>query len=136
GGPIEGSGTEASTPPNTTAGGAVQSIAVDPFNSSKLFLGTVDGGVWRTNNFNTANPGATLWTPLTDHAISLSIGSAAFSPLDDTGNTVFAGTAQFTAGAGPSNAGGLLRTVDGGATWSLLGANTFSGQDIRVVLPT
>src|SRR5205814_856498 len=103
---------------------------------AEIFIGTVDGGVWRTTNFSTANPNATIWTPVTDHVNSLSIGSVAFSPVDVTGNTVFAGTAQFSSGGGPYNSGGLLRTTDGGATWALVGADTFSGQDIRVVLPT
>jgi hypothetical protein len=35
--------------PNNAAGGAVQSIAVDRNNAANIWLGTVNGGVWRTN---------------------------------------------------------------------------------------
>ena len=44
--------------------------------SNTVFVGTVNGGIWRTLNANVANPS---WQPLTDDASSLSIGSSAAS---------------------------------------------------------
>ena len=51
--------------------GAIQAVAVSPTNADLMYVGTVNGGIWRTNNATAANP---TWTPLTDSLPSLSIG--------------------------------------------------------------
>src|SRR4051794_37248811 len=38
--------------PNNPAGGAVESVAVDPNNAAHIIVGTVNGGVWQTFNGN------------------------------------------------------------------------------------
>src|SRR5580692_88480 len=43
---------------NDPVAGAVQSIAVNPYNPSQVIVGTVNGGVWRTTNANANNPAA------------------------------------------------------------------------------
>ena len=78
--------------------GAIETIAVDPSNANRVFVGTVNGGVWRTENATSLTP---TWTPLTDQLPSLSISALAISPLDS--NTVFAGTGSFSS-AGCSGA--------------------------------
>src|SRR5262245_34733556 len=123
-------------PPNNAASGAVQSIAVNPNDPTNIVVGTVNGGVWSTANADPSNPGAVAWQPLTDQLGSLAIGAVAFSPMGPPGQTIFAGTGDFTSFAfngGP--AVGLYRTTDGGATWSLLGPN-LAGHRIKQVLPT
>ncbi len=52
-----------SVPPDDDAGGAVQSIAVNPSDPTNIMVGTVNGGVWETNNANPAAPGGVTWTP-------------------------------------------------------------------------
>src|SRR5262249_37029223 len=133
--PINNLGNE-NAAPNNAASGAVQSIAVNPNDPTNIVIGTVNGGVWRTTNADPSNPGVVAWQPLTDQLGSLAIGAVAFSPMDPTGRTIFAGTGDFTSFArngGPSV--GLYRTTDGGATWSLLGPN-LAGHRIKQVLPT
>src|SRR6185437_15248223 len=49
-------------PPNNPAAGAVQAIAINPANSSEIYVGTVNGGIWRTQNANVASPGGMTWT--------------------------------------------------------------------------
>jgi hypothetical protein len=125
--------------PNNPATGAVQSIAVNPNNASQIYAGTVNGGIWRTNNAGTANPGAMTWTPLTDQQVSLAIGSIAFSPLDNSGNTLYAGTGSFsnlTWASPPVTAMGVLRTTDGGATWVNFAVNPANEGRIKTILPT
>ncbi len=114
--------------------GAVEAIAVDPANAARVFIATVDGGVWRTSNATAANPN---WTPLTDQFPSLSMGDIEFSPLDATNNTLFAGVGRFSNGRGDGGSlTGVLRTADGGDTWAQLGTSTFNGLSIQTVVPT
>src|SRR5262245_7508780 len=105
----------------------MQSIAVNPNNSSQIIAGTVNGGVWRTTNANTANPTAITWTQLTDQLGSLAIGAVAYDAADATGNTFYAGTGLFgNAFDSGGPAIGLYRTTDGGTTWALLGQGSGS----------
>src|SRR5262249_29940875 len=73
-------------PPNGTVAGAVQAILLDPaLGPQTMFIGSPNGGIWRTTN------GGTTWTPLTDNQASLSIASLALDPTDPTGKTLIAG---------------------------------------------
>ncbi|MCC7083810.1 MAG: hypothetical protein IT427_02255 [Pirellulales bacterium] len=123
--------------PNNPATGAVQSIAVNPVNPMQVYVATVNGGIWRSNNADPANPGAITWTPLTDQQASLATSSIEFSPLDATGNTLFAGTGTFSnlinSGGTPI---GILRTIDGGNTWLNFPVNLGNEPRIKSVLPT
>ena len=65
--------------------GAIQAVAAHPTNPNILYVGTANGGIWRTNNATAASP---TWTPLTDTDKSLSIGALAFDPTDPTRQTV------------------------------------------------
>src|SRR5262245_6108321 len=127
-------------PPNNPATGAVQSIAVNPTaGSQQIYVGTVNGGIWRTNNADPNNPGAVTWTPLTDQQASLSIGAIEFSPLDSTRNTLYAGTGSFSNLNWQTpfpTAIGILRTTDGGATWNNFAVNSANEGRIRAVVPT
>jgi hypothetical protein len=51
----------------------------------------VNGGVWKTTNATTPNPGGPTWTPLTDHEPSLSIESLALDPTFPTADVLVAG---------------------------------------------
>ena len=76
--------------------------------------------MWRTTNADLTNPGATIWEPLTQQFPSLSISALAFSPLDPSNDTLFAGTGQFSNKFDGGNAIGLLRTTDGGDSWEAI----------------
>lgn len=106
--------------PNRPVTGAVNALAAHPTNPDILYLGAVNGGVWRTLNAAAASP---VWTPLMDGQSSLSIGRDAlqFDPTDPTRNTLVAGSGRSSSFS--SNGGariGLLRTTDGGTTWTVL----------------
>src|SRR5262249_15913570 len=99
------------------ASGRVNAIAIDPGNPDVVYLGAAMGGVWKSTD------GGQSWTPLTDDQPSLSMGALAIDPEDS--NTVYAGTGE-TNFSGDSLYGlGLLKTSDGGATWSRLGEDVF-----------
>ena len=119
--------------PNNEVVGAVESIAAHPMDANIAYAAAVNGGIWKTTNALAPTP---TWVPQTDQYPSLSVGQIAFSPLDPTGNTIFAATGQFSNGFDGGNAAGILRTTDGGATWSQLGAETLRGFHIKALIPT
>jgi len=124
---------------NNPATGAVQTVAVNPANSQQIYVGSVNGGIWRSNNADPNNPGAVTWTPLTNQQLSLAIGSIEFSPLDNTGNTIYAGTGSFsnlTWASPPPTAIGILRSTDGGASWTNFAVNLANEGRIKAVVPT
>lgn len=100
-------------------------IAVHPSQPSHWLIGTAQGGVWRT-----LDAGET-WAPLTDAVESLTVGAVAFAPGDP--NVIYVGTGETVWYAGV----GLLKSVDGGVTWTLVSETTptfdnTSISDIRV----
>jgi hypothetical protein len=119
---------------NNPVSGAVKAIAADPDNANRVFIGTVNGGIWKTDNATAASPN---WTPLTDLYPSLSISSIAFDPLDASHNTLFAGIGEFSSDIGVGGPTlGVLRTTDGGAHWSILGQSAFGTETVTKVVPT
>ncbi len=118
-------------PGGNPVSGSVNAIAAHPTDANTIFVGAENGGVWRTTN------GGAAWAPLTDQFPSTSIGSLAYSPLDATNNTLFAGTGNFTNGFSFSNgAAGLLRTTDGGNSWVQLAGDDLAGMRVISVVPT
>src|SRR5215471_15437455 len=84
-GPILNGQDEGLPGPNPVAG-AINAIV--PVTADIVFVGTVNGGVWKTSNATAATP---TWTALTDTQLpALSINSLAVSPV--TATTLFAGT--------------------------------------------
>ncbi len=123
--------------PNAVTGG-IEAIAVNPGNAKNVFVGGVNGGVWETTNI-TANPVA--WVPLTDQSSSLQISSLQFDPTDASNQTIVAGIGNISnlyVNLGPMT--GLLKTTNGGATWTQLGnaplaAGGLQGEVVSAVLP-
>jgi hypothetical protein len=118
--------------PGNPVSGAVNAIAVDLVHPGTVYLATVNGGVWKSTNANTAAPS---WLPLTDLKLpALSINSIAISPLD--ASTIFAGTGSTSSDAFEGSAGfGVIRSTNGGASWSILAGTTFAGRRINSIVP-
>ncbi len=119
--------------PGRPQAGAVTAMAPDPTNANRLFVASTNGGVWRTTNATAANPS---WTPLTDQFGTLSTSAIAFSPLDATRNTLYVGTGTTSSGFGDGGPQiGVLKTTDGGNTWSVIG-QSLAGNQINQIIPT
>jgi photosystem II stability/assembly factor-like uncharacterized protein len=103
-----------------TVSGRVNTIAIHPTNTSIIYIGAADGGVWMTTN------GGSTWTPLTDGQCSLSMGALAIDPVNP--NIVYAGTGEENSAVDSYYGCGVLRSADGGQTWTQLGASAFGGQ--------
>ena len=117
--------------------GRVSALALDPSDptGNHLYLGTTGGGVWTAQNAAVSNPAQVVFTPLTDTLedlggvldVSISIGALTVQP---------GGTGVILAGTGDPNdaldsyyGSGILRSADGGNSWSLIAGtadNVFS----------
>ena len=103
-----------STPEGEVAG-RVTALAVDPTNAAVVYAGTADGGVWKTTNATGSTPS---WTPLTDSQVTLAIGALAVDPNNPS--TIYAGTGEPNKCQDCLPSQGVLKSVDGGAHWTLL----------------
>lgn len=84
--------------------------AYHPSNPNIIYIGPANGGVWKTTD-NGLN-----WTPLTDDQVSMSMGAIALDPIDP--NIVYAGTGEATYSGVSYYGRGLLKSTNGGATWT------------------
>lgn len=93
-----------------TGGGAgrVNFIRFDPNSSSTMYIGTPDGGLWKTTN------GGTSWTTNTDLLTVIGCSDIAIDPT----NTQVMYLATGDGDAGDSYSVGVLKSTDGGATWN------------------
>jgi hypothetical protein len=109
--------------------GAIHTVLAHPTNADILYVGAVNGGVWKTTNATSSQPN---WTPLTDSMSSLSIGALSFDLSDPTFNTVYAGIGQYSSFGRLGNTRiGLIRTTDGGQNWQVVnGGGVLQGKNI------
>jgi Big-like domain-containing protein len=117
--------------PNNEVVGAIHAVAAHPTDGNILYVGGVNSGIWRTGNAAAASPS---WTPLTDNFPSLSIGALEFDPTDPTRRTLVAGIGRFSSfgrSGGPLT--GLLRTTDGGDSWTQISHPVVANQNISGV---
>lgn len=74
------------TGPEVAVSGRVTAIVVSPASDQTVYVGTAQGGVYRSLD------GGTTWTPLLDSAQSLAIGALALDPQN--ADTLFVGTGE------------------------------------------
>src|SRR5881227_1217421 len=73
---------------HTPVSGRLTSVAIDPANSNKVYVGAAQGGVYKSTN------GGSTWTRLMDSAMTLAVGSLELDPTDATGNTLLVGSGE------------------------------------------
>ena len=88
----------------------IVSGAFDPNNANIIYIGPANGGVWKTTD------GGMFWFPLTDQEASLSMGAIEIDPTNT--NIIYAGTGEATYSAVSYYGRGLLKSTDGGSTWT------------------
>jgi photosystem II stability/assembly factor-like uncharacterized protein len=96
---------------NVTDSGRLRNILPHPTDPNTVYLLSSSGGIWKTSNFEAPYP---TWVPITDKVITTSGGSAA---LGRSPQTLYYGTGDPFDGI-PLVGGKMLKTTDGGNTWS------------------
>ena len=118
--------------PSQNIGGRILSIAIDPSDNNHILIGSASGGIWRTT---TAGVGTNAWRPVTTNFPVLGVNSIIIHPGNR--DIIYAGTGEVYR-TGNSNIGynvwkargtygvGVLKSTDGGITWSQVLARNMS----------
>jgi hypothetical protein len=108
---------------STTNSGRLTAIAIHPTDPNIIYVGGAQGGVWKTVD------GGASWVPLTDDQCSLAMGSIALDPANPEIVYVATGEQNFS---GDSYYGcGILKSVNGGQTWTEVGRSVITGNGAR-----
>lgn len=81
-----------------------------PSNPSVFYFGSVDGGVWKTEN------AGLTWQPLFQHQPVASIGALAIAPADP--KVIYVGTGEADMRSDMAMGDGVYKSTDGGRTWT------------------
>lgn len=100
--------------------GRVNCIRFDPQNVNNIWIGTPGGGLWKSTN------GGTSWTSNTDAFSTLGVSDIAIHPTNS--NIMYIATGD--ADGADTYSIGVLKSIDGGITWSTTGLTyQTSGQN-------
>src|ERR1035438_932938 len=115
--------------------GRATSVLIDPADPSgnTVLLGGAYGGLWRSINAGSlsSNPASVTWQSLIDDQPTLAAGAIALQPANS--NIILVGTGETNNSADSYYGLGILRSSDGGATWTTITGigqpadNTFLG---------
>ena len=109
--------------------GRATAIAIDPADAvggvptgNTVYIGGAHGGVWKSTNAASTSPAAVIWSPVLDYESTLAVGAIAIQPgnTDPTTSVVLVGTGEPNSSADSYYGLGILRSADGGNTWSLI----------------
>jgi photosystem II stability/assembly factor-like uncharacterized protein len=91
-------------------GGRIRAILISPDNPNIMWIGSVSGGIWRTDN------AGAWWYPVDDFMANLAVTSLVMDPTNH--NILYAGTGEaafLNADALPG--AGIFKSIDGGVSW-------------------
>jgi photosystem II stability/assembly factor-like uncharacterized protein len=99
--------------PATPVSGRTVAIAVHPANPDLVYVGTAQGGLYRTSD------GGATWTPIFDSAMSMAIGALALAPSNP--EILYVGTGEAGGSADSFFGVGLYRIDNASTTANLTG---------------
>ena len=99
------------TIPNGGGCGRLNCVRIDPTNSNTLYVGAPAGGMWKSVN------GGATWNTTTDNLASIGVSDVAIDPTNP--NIIYIATGDND--AGDTYTIGVLKSTDGGQTWSQTG---------------
>jgi photosystem II stability/assembly factor-like uncharacterized protein len=94
-------------------GGRTRAVAGVPDQPNVFYIGQVDGGVWKSNDYGRT------WNPIFDHEDTQSVGAIAVAPSND--NIVYVASGEGLHRPDLSVGDGIYRSQDAGRTWTHLG---------------
>lgn len=114
--------------------GRTRSIAIDPNNPQRIWVGAVSGGLWKSEN------GGASWLPIDDWWSNLSVGCVTIDPHNPA--VMYVGTGEghyslahlvrsfshFVRGAG------IMKSTDGGQTWAQLASTATWQHTTRIAV--
>ncbi len=103
-----------------TGGGAgrVNFVRFDPANSANIWIGTPDGGLWKSTN------SGTTFTTNTDQLATIGCSDIAIDPTNS--NTMYLATGDYD--GSDTYSIGVLKSTDGGTTWNTTGLTWTASQ--------
>jgi photosystem II stability/assembly factor-like uncharacterized protein len=94
-------------------GGRVLAVAGDPNDSRRFYFGSVNGGVWRTDD------AGRTWAPIFDDVNVGSIGAIAIARSNP--KVIYVGTGEADMRSDIAQGVGMFRSSDGGKSWQAIG---------------
>jgi photosystem II stability/assembly factor-like uncharacterized protein len=103
-------------------GGRTRAAAGVPSQPNVFYVGAVNGGVWKTDDYGRT------WTPIFDREPTQSIGAIAVAPSDP--HIIYVASGEGLHRPDLSVGNGIYKSTDAGKTWTHLGSASFgSGKD-------
>src|SRR5579859_5848369 len=94
-------------------GGRTRAAAGVPSQPNVFYMGQVNGGVWKTDDYGRT------WNPIFDGQPTQSIGAIAVAPNDP--NTIYVASGEGLQRPDLSVGDGIYKSIDAGKTWTHLG---------------
>ncbi len=116
--------------------GRATAVAIDPADptGNTIYIGGAQGGVWKSTNAASSVANNVTWSAVTDNQATLSIGAIAIQPgnSNPANSVILVDTGEADNSADSYFGLGILRSANGGSTWTLIstansGALSFSG---------
>jgi len=101
----------------TAESGRIGALLILP--NGRLVLGAAQGGIWTSDNIGNT------WTARTDNLASTATGALAYAPSDPS--IVYDGTGEGALSGDSYFGNGILKSTDGGTTWSHVSGDFFVG---------
>jgi photosystem II stability/assembly factor-like uncharacterized protein len=95
-------------------GGRTRSILVSSLDSNRIFVGSVSGGLWRSDDAGSS------WKPINDQAANLSVTCITENPFNP--NEIYYGTGEVRGGTQPPG-NGVYKSIDGGMTFNKIASS-------------
>jgi hypothetical protein len=106
-----GPSTHTNTGSWSSGQGRVNVVYVDSNNSNTIYIGSPAGGIWKSTT------GGQNWIPLADNLPQIGVSGIAVSPTNS--NIIYIATGD--ADANDTYSIGVLKSIDGGASWQTTG---------------